>query len=115
MCLELTQKTSLQKSFAITVMSVTLQYNSFYTSSVPDAVSADGVFSQNLSPLLEEGPTSKRDQVSQGQVLKVFSPGKNLLSNLFIFTLQSEQKLTAIHHARISMALLGMKYQQNSA
>lgn len=34
---------------------------------------------------------------------------------MFIFTLQSERELAAVHYARIAVALLGMKYQQNFA
>lgn len=56
--LELTQGTSLEKSFAFTLLSVTLQYTQSYTSSVLDNISADMAVSQHLSLLLKE-PTSK--------------------------------------------------------
>lgn len=119
MCSELTQRTSREGSFAVTVMSATLRYIQFYTSSVPENISADAAFPQNLSTLLKGGTISKKDQVSWGHIPEAgfegFLPGKFLLSNLFIFSLQSEQELAAIHHVRIAMALLGMKYQQNSA
>lgn len=70
-------------------------------------------------------PCSKEEQlkrkikilkVTSSQVLKIIIPTKkNFLSNLFIFSLQSEQELAAVHHARRTVALLGMKYQQNFA
>lgn len=66
-------------------------------------------------PLAQRRASFKERSSLSGSSSEGFFPGKNLLSNLFIFTLQSEQKLAAIHHARIAMALLGMKYQQNSA
>lgn len=113
MCSELTQRTSPEKNFAVTVMAVILPY---IFSSVQTTSQQTWLFHLIWEPCSKKGQLKRKIKILKvisSQVLKIIFPTKKFFCQFFfVFTLQSEQELAAVHHARIAMALLGMKYNK---